>query len=258
MRALLTVALVASLAFAGCTSNDADPEPTGSSSTSASSTSSSSTTSSTASQSSTGTSSPGGAENQPPTGSITLSNVTDFQVSFALDGSDPDGDALTWSLAFGDNATDATGTSLPANVTHTYASAGNFTAVFTLSDGQAHLVANYTVSLQPSGEASYPPPVVFTGSSIGGPPVGCLGSMGLNTVYHDFDPALAGVWKYKVTPGTGWVTEWWVGDSTATDGGGEGTIPSGHDNVAVCPSTPSVPAKSYTLTLYHPDGPAPT
>ena len=48
--------------------------------------------------------------------------------------SDPDGDALTYSWNFGDG-TAASGPSSIATATHTYASAGSYTAVLTVDDG---------------------------------------------------------------------------------------------------------------------------
>jgi cytochrome c len=52
-------------------------------------------------------------------------------VQFSATGSDPDGDALTYKWDFGDG-----GTSLLQNPSHTYATAGTYTAKVTVSDGK--------------------------------------------------------------------------------------------------------------------------
>jgi PKD repeat protein len=52
-------------------------------------------------------------------------------VSFSATGLDPDGDSLTYSWDFGDG-----GKSLLQNPSHTYATAGTYTATVTVSDGR--------------------------------------------------------------------------------------------------------------------------
>lgn len=76
--------------------------------------------------------------------------------SFTLTGTDPDGDALQWALAFGDGAQE-TGTALPANVTHEFAP-GNYTATFNVTDGK--LTASYNVSVVVGSSG---PSLTFTG-----------------------------------------------------------------------------------------------
>lgn len=90
-----------------------------------------------------------GAPNHPPTASM-LANTTGeapLNVTFLLNGTDADGDALAWTLDFGDNSTLANGTGLPANVTHFYAAAGLFNATLLVSDGNATTNATLTLSL---------------------------------------------------------------------------------------------------------------
>lgn len=108
-------------------------------------------TSSSSSTTTTSSSSPTSAPNQAPTGALSVA-VNGTQAVFSLTGSDPDGDALTWNLTFGDGASEE-GTALPANVTHTY-SAGNLTANLTISDGA--LSANYSVAVQAVAGAAAP------------------------------------------------------------------------------------------------------
>jgi hypothetical protein len=95
------------------------------------------------------------AENQPPSLSMqaNASSPAPANVTFLLNGSDADGDNLTWMLDFGDNSTAATGTELPANVTHRYATAGIFNATFSVSDGKD--TANVTVAINISAGSSF-------------------------------------------------------------------------------------------------------
>ncbi|HWK29702.1 MAG TPA: M36 family metallopeptidase, partial [Solirubrobacter sp.] len=60
-------------------------------------------------------------------------------------GSDPDGDALTYTLDFGDGAT-ATG-ALPVRLPHAYAQPGEYTVQLTVSDGRATARASRTVTV---------------------------------------------------------------------------------------------------------------
>jgi PKD repeat protein len=73
--------------------------------------------------------------NHPPTAVATAnptSGPAPLAVAFSGTGSsDPDGDALTYAWSFGDGAT---GTGVTAS--HTYSSAGNYTAALTVSDGR--------------------------------------------------------------------------------------------------------------------------
>lgn len=68
----------------------------------------------------------------------TASNGTIAPVlaDFTLDGSDADSDPLTWTLDFGDGSPVLNGTALPDTQTHEYTIPGNYTATFTLNDGQ--------------------------------------------------------------------------------------------------------------------------
>jgi cytochrome c len=81
-----------------------------------------------------------------PTGTVT----TGTAISFTATGSDPDGDTLTYAWDFGD-----TGTSASQNPTHTYATAGTFSAKVTVSDGHGG-TASDTLSVTVTG-GSCPP-----------------------------------------------------------------------------------------------------
>ena len=80
------------------------------------------------------------AGNQPPTALVSanpLSGQAPLPVTFSSAGSaDPEGQPLTYLWAFGDG-----GTSTQANPTHTYQTAGQYTARLTVSDGVSSTVS---------------------------------------------------------------------------------------------------------------------
>ena len=106
------------------------------------------------------TTAPTVAPNQPPVGTLTAV-VNGTAVAFLINGTDPDQDNLTWELAFGDGES-TNGTSLPANATHDYATAGLFNATLTLDDGTAQATYNATVNATAEAVAGGTS-VVFTG-----------------------------------------------------------------------------------------------
>lgn len=139
---ILAILLALTLLLAGCASSGGDEAPSSSSTTTSTAVASQTQTSTTTSSTTTTTAPP--AENKAPTGSLGAV-ATGLQANFTLNGTDPDGDALSWTLAFGDgNRTE--GTQLPVTIRHTFAAAGTFTAVFTLDDGQAQSSYNVTVA----------------------------------------------------------------------------------------------------------------
>lgn len=83
----------------------------------------------------------------PPVANLTASvanGTAPLNVTFALTGSDADGDALNWTVTFGDgNRTSGTG--LPANVTHRFVLGGNFTVALVATDGHANATASVLV-----------------------------------------------------------------------------------------------------------------
>lgn len=140
MRIALLALLVVGLALSGCTSKGKGGDGDADSSTS------SSTTATTTVTSTTTTTSQAPAPNRAPSGGLSVS-ANGTQATFNLTGSDPDGDALGWTLSFGDNSTDQTGTALPANATHSYAAAGVYVVDFVLRDGNATARYNATLNL---------------------------------------------------------------------------------------------------------------
>ena len=160
--ALLATLTIAAAALAGCSGGDGDGETT-SSSTSSSRTTTSGTSTSRSSTSTTGsatTTSTGSTANQAPTGSLSVA-VNGSEAKFTLDGTDADGETLVWDLSFGDGST-TNGTALPATVNHTYASTGNFTVNFTVTDGKDPVKYDLVVAVAGSGSAAL---VVLTGET---------------------------------------------------------------------------------------------
>lgn len=149
---LAAVVLLAGFTLAGCSGGGGDDKDGDSSST----TTGSSTTS--------GSGAP--RPNRAPLGSLDVTlppaSGLPLMANFTLNGTDPDGDALRWTLTFGDNTTTANGTTLPSSVSHDYASAGNFTALFTLMDGKTNATYNLTVAV--AGAGALPDPLHFEGT----------------------------------------------------------------------------------------------
>jgi VCBS repeat-containing protein len=84
--------------------------------------------------------------NDPPVvtaSALATSGVAPFGAAFTAVGTDPDGDVLTFTWAFGDQNI-ASG----PQVTHTYDTAGTFDAVVTVSDGAATAHAGIQIAVQ--------------------------------------------------------------------------------------------------------------
>lgn len=94
------------------------------------------------------TSSPAAIANTPPSAALNASSLNGsvpFEVVFSLNGTDVDGDELSWVISFGDNGTAANGTGLPATVNHTFETEGNFTVLLNVTDGTDATLANLTI-----------------------------------------------------------------------------------------------------------------
>ncbi|MEK6985914.1 MAG: PKD domain-containing protein [Candidatus Thermoplasmatota archaeon] len=157
MKALLAFALLGALLLAGCagtSKTDSSSDSTGSSSVAGSASGSKATSSSTGTTSSPGTSagsSSGASEanKAPAISEFSVNNATGvapLQVAFSFNATDANKDALTYSLSFGDESANATGSLPSAVVTHSFAAAGNYTAKLVVSDGKA--TANKTLIVQ--------------------------------------------------------------------------------------------------------------
>jgi PKD repeat protein len=76
-------------------------------------------------------------QNRAPSAAVVADVATGtapLNVTFTIEGFDPDGDGLNWTLDFGDDSEGATGSTLPTTITHLYP-AGDHTAVLTVTDG---------------------------------------------------------------------------------------------------------------------------
>lgn len=168
MRALLAFAFVTAMALAGCAGGGGGADTTGSDGTTGPGGTSKSGTSSGKPTSGAPTSggptsggSPPPVGDRPPQGSIAASVVkggVPLAVDFTLDGNDPDGRAVTWTLDVdGDGSADRQGDKLPTVANHTYTTAGVFNVTFRISDGSLSSSFNALInatgsSLPPSGQ----------------------------------------------------------------------------------------------------------
>ncbi|WP_337288533.1 RHS repeat-associated core domain-containing protein [Candidatus Methylomirabilis sp.] len=102
--------------------------------------------------------------NRPPTvtlGADQTSGSLPLTVTFTATATDPDGDPLTYAWEFGDGATTPNSS---VTESHTYQTAGSFTATVTVSDGQATTRASLTItpSVGPPDPSTVAPPLSQT------------------------------------------------------------------------------------------------
>lgn len=259
MRSLTPLACVAlvALAFAGCADDperypDGVPETTTTTSDGETSSSASATTTS-SSQTTTGA--PG---NRPPTATMSVA-VNGTNATFTLNGTDPDGDALSWELDFGDgNSTN--GTSLPANATHAYTgNATNLTAVLTVTDGDLSTSFNATVALGGGAKGS----VVYAGHITGPDAFAAAGEGCVFAVAQVLAPAPGDMGHlYQVEASThGWAFAFDLADmnvdftdsaGTVLGSGSSGTVPAGAAMALVCSAGPGAVDADYQLILTEP------
>jgi len=116
----------------------------------------------------------GPGENHDPVADLSVdlaAGAPPLKVNFTVGASDPDsGDSVTWTLAFGDSTTAATGSEASKTVAHTFASAGNFTATLTVTDSHQ---ATATKQVPVAVGAAAASPQVFSGKWTTGGPIGC-------------------------------------------------------------------------------------
>jgi PKD repeat protein len=172
---LLTAWLTASLA--GCSSSN-DEAPHANDDVVKTVTAAPNGSATTATQSQTTSQGGAGGGNKAPTaglGADKTSGPAPLKVVFSLDGSDPDGDALSWSLdADGDGTPDATGNSLPKDLSFEYAQLGNYQVKLEVSDGKAVTPKALTIMVI-DGSVELTPIVIegtITGAWLGAPLVG--------------------------------------------------------------------------------------
>lgn len=156
MRVVASALVVLCIVLAGCSGGDSTstsssdgtsgPSGTGSTSTSRSGTSTTATATTT-------TANP--SSNTPPSGSLSVSvpaGAVPLNVTFTIDGTDRDGDDLSWKLdVTGDGEPESTTeapAAFPATYSHTYAVEGVYNATLTITDGKTdskfHVLVNAT------------------------------------------------------------------------------------------------------------------
>jgi hypothetical protein len=251
MRGWLAVGVLCVLSLSGC----ATPSPTSSSS----ATSSAATFHAHAATNATGAPAlRANLTNHAPTANLTAvpgNGTAALNVTFLLSGLDVDGDALNWTLAFGDNGTARTGALLPANVTHAYAAGGLLNVTFTVTDGHNATVA--TLALNLTGGAAKEP-ILLTGH-VTVPSVSyntegeCLeviftdifGTPGPGHQFAVPAAAVGGAYSFDVD---GMVAIWYDdGLSPTGPEGAAGTVPAGTTQVIACSA--SAIDTDYTLTI---------
>lgn len=149
MRSVAVLAAVAVLAvtLAGCSSGDPERYPGGVTPSSSSHAPSSSSSYTWPPSSSSTSAAPVNRTEHAPVG-VLKATLNGTAATFELNGTDEDGDALGWTLDFGDG-NQTNGTALPSVQAHNYtlpanATSLNFTASFTLSDGLHNATFNAT------------------------------------------------------------------------------------------------------------------
>lgn len=218
-----------------------------------------------------------GTDNTAPEASLSANQTTGqapLAVTFTLEGSDADGDALRWTFTIQQGAQLSTGDQLPATVNHTYDRAGNFTAVLTVDDGNQTAGANLTITVTApdtddatgngTGNATtsaddLPDPVVINGTAAVGHPAHILHCFrgGIDGSYHEISPAEGG-WTYALEPAEDFAVYWWGDGEFLEAGETSGTVPSEATHAEVCMTEGNVMG-SYSLTLWapgHPDAPS--
>lgn len=268
MRGLSAVGMVLVLLLSGCASKAPDGTGTASSTSTApgtaTKTATAGTTTATGTATSTGTTtttSPPAGANRAPTASLSGeagNGTAALNVTFFVGGSDPDGDALNWTLSFGDgNRT--VGATLPANATHAYATGGTHHVVLTVSDGKATATARLVLNLTAGSATAAKVPIVLAGHVMA-PSVAyntegecleviivdlVLGQDSVGTI-HDVPPeALGGAYSFDVN---GMVAIWYdSGFSPSGPEGSSGTVPEGTAQVIAC--SESAIDTDYALTI---------
>lgn len=199
--------------------------------------------------------------NKGPDASLTA-NVTSgtapLDVRFSLSATDPDGDALSWTLDVEGQQPDS-GTGLPATVERSFGQ-GSWSVTLIVSDGSATDVASVSLLVSKATE----PPVLINGTvkgvdpsanaTVAGQAGGCrLGDPAtpggpVGGGWHDL-PAAAADRDYAITPaGKGFVAYFLKADGASAGSGGEtGIVPVDAAKVRICTANPTAGA-TYAFT----------
>lgn len=210
----------------------------------------------------------GSADNTPPIAQWTVNGTeggAPLTTVFEMDATDEDGDDLTWTLELGDT-NQTNGTTLPANHSHEYTQPGNYSVVFTVSDGTDTDSISTTIVVTDEPPSEVPGPVEFSGTVLTFSPLALaeLENCGdenslLNPEegryqYHDAEGQQG--WDWTQTEGDVHRIEYYSPtnaflDAASTDEGG--TFPDNLGEVLVCSTDPTEPETSYTIRATHPD-----
>ncbi|MEA3190719.1 MAG: hypothetical protein QOD77_1301 [Thermoplasmata archaeon] len=256
---LLVAALVAALLLAGCSSDSGDgtSSSTSGTGTSGGGTTGKTTTTTTKGTGTTGTGTgPGGVD---PAPTITflpsvVSGQAPLLVNFTIDGKDPEGESISWSVDLGDGSPPMSGTTLPSKFSHNYTVVGNHTAKAVVTDGNNNVNKTVVIAVLPAtGPGSEGPGQEINLAWVGGSLdagtfpefLNCEPGPGAGVTHDTFttDPATIGLpFKATITDAsTAGVVDWtiffnlsdcseYAGTFTA-DGYGviEGVVPPGSD-----------------------------
>lgn len=179
-----------------------------------------------------------------------------FDVTFNFTVDDPDREGLSWTLdADGDGEVDTEGTSLPFNYTATFDVEGNYTAVFTVSDGEDEYVSEVVVIALPPPQPQLQEMSCYVDTGLGNPVLSVSGPEGMGgcnfgtidqpMIFFEQEIASGCEVHYDTTPG-----------DTQTEGAAElgREYPSGTSFNAYCDI--GVAAEELTIWMADPDDPA--
>lgn len=203
--------------------------------------------------------------NQAPVANLTapvLQGVAPFAVTFSVNATDADGDAIAYNLTFGDGTPPSLGDFAALfEVAHTFAAAGTYEVVLNVSDGAAFGLDSLTVIVEAAAPSE---PVVFTGMVVGPDPTPNITSecfAALMTLFFGFPGNDRGLGDHRSFGGqvldnyavtmTPAGMHWQFVAGTGYNGdAATGSVPPGSTGVLICSST-AVNA-NYALTLTPP------
>lgn len=151
----------------------------------------------------------------PPTASLTadvVAGATPLNITFTLDGDDPEDFSINWTLDAGDGSAPYTGSGddLPLDVEHSFEAVGNYTAVFEVTNGEFTETEQLNITVSepepvPELVAEYEESADFVGGLVADPPeivlLQCpgfvLGVNGLGCVFFEFEDDFSGM-RYEV------------------------------------------------------------
>lgn len=145
MRVTLISSLVLVAALSGCLADEAEPASVSSTPTTSAAPVTNATTTSAAPNTTV-------AANNAPTANLSSdvpNGTAPLNVTFTIEGTDADGDELSWTLDIdGDNESDYNGTELPSEIVHEYLEAGNYTAILNVTDGTNSTQASLDITVE--------------------------------------------------------------------------------------------------------------